>query len=179
MRSLFSGNRPAAPLGPPSKRGDSGQDSIKPETLQAVRQRQRDRQRRHVMHMMRAEKERDEADDAGDSEKFAAAEAQRRQMSDAADALAQQIMIIERIMEEFGLTLDLEEEARADHELLEQSRDAYDHRVAEVSEAVADINVTGEYVNSINSPYMMPSEVYDEDEAMRDLDECAKQTSRM
>ena len=60
------------------------------ETLQAVRQRQRERQRKLVMQMMKSEKERDVAHDSRESERAGAAEAQR----DAADALAQQIMII-------------------------------------------------------------------------------------
>lgn len=177
MRSLFSGNRHAAPLGPP-KSTDSGRHSAKPETLQAVRLRQRERQRRYIMQMMRAEKDHGLAHDAGDAEKAAAAEAHRQQMSDAADALAQQIMIIERIMEEFGLALDLEEEARVDREMLEESRDAYDHHISEAADAIAEAKAAGEYVNAMSSPYMATGDVYDEDEAMRDLDECAKQTGR-
>lgn len=130
------------------------------------------------MQMMRAEKERDVAHEGGASDKAMAAEADRRQMSDAADALAQQIMIIERIMEEFGLTLDLEEEARADREMLEESREAYEQGVMDADEAVREQIAQGEYINTVSAPFMMPNEVYDEDEAMRDLDELAKQTGR-
>lgn len=181
MINLFSGNRRSAPLGPPKVKsdGNDSHDVSKQETLQAVRQRQRERQRRYVMQMMRAEKERDVAQESGESEKVESAEAQRRQMSDAADAIAQQIMIIERIMEEFGLTLDLEEEARADRELLEESREAYEQHVADTEDAVDNANAVGEFIHNTSSSYMMSGDAYDEDEAMRDLDECAKQTGRV
>lgn len=124
------------------------------------------------MQMVRAEKERDVAQEAGDADKAASAEAQRRQNSDAADAIAKQVMIIERIMEEFGLALDLEEEARADREMLEESRDIYHQHIAEAQHAIEESNETGEYINNMSSSpnYMMPGEVYDEDEAMRDLE---------
>lgn len=180
MRSLFSGNRHSSPLGPPKGSSpDSKDKASKQETLQAVRQRQRERQRKYVMQMMRAEKERDVAQDAGDEDKATSADAQRRQMSDSADALAQQIMIIERIMEEFGLKLDLEEEARADQEMLKQSRDAYQHHAAQAEQAIEAVKNNGEYIKTMSNYNIMSSDVYDEDEAMRDLDECAKQTGRV
>lgn len=154
------------------------QEASNAETLQAVRQRQREKQRHYVMQMMRAEKERDAARDAGDDDKSAAIEAERRQMSDAADALAQQIMIFERIMEEFGVTLDLEEEALAEQEMLEESRHAYEEGVDEAHDTIREQAEQGEYITTMSSPFMVLSDVYDEDEAMRDLDECAKQTGR-
>lgn len=182
MRSLFSGNRHSAPLGPPKgSRSDMRRDPTKPETLQAVRQRQRDKQRHYVIQMMRAEKDRDEAHDAGHTEKAASAEAQRRQMSDAADALNHQVMIIERIMEEFGLSLDLEEEARANNELLEESREAYEHSAMEADQSVREQMERNQYFSTITSaPFINPNEFYSaEDEAMRDLDDCARKTGRV
>lgn len=175
MRSFFSGNRRSQPLGPPQ-----GHDEPpKEETLQAVRQRQRDRQRKFVMQMMKAEKERDVAHDSGDSERAGVAEAQRRQMSDAADALAQQIMIIERIMEEFGLVLDLEEEAKADREMLEERQNIYNRHLVQDSSAIAENYDRVEATKPTGPEYMMPADVYDEDKAMRDVDEIAQQTGRV
>lgn len=178
MRSIFSGNRQSTPLGPPKPIDVTTREPSNAETLQAVRQRQRDKQRQFVMHMMRAEKDRDVARDQNDQHKSTTAEADRLRLSDAADALAQQIMIIERIMEEFGVTLDLEEEARVDREMLEDSRHAYEQGMEDARTDLREANAQGEYIATMASPFMMPSDVFDEDEAMRDLDECAKQTGR-
>lgn len=176
MRGFFSGNRHSAPLGP--SKGSVSRDTTKGETLQAVRHRQREKQRQFVMQMMRAEKERDVAQEGSHTEKALAAEATRRRMSDSADSLAQQVMIIERIMEEFGLTVDMEEEMQADLEMLEESREATEIGLAEAEQAVQENVEQSTYISTMASPFMMPSDVYDEDEAMRDLDECAKQTGR-
>lgn len=125
--------------------------------------------------MLRAEKRREVAQSSNQEQEVASAEVQRKQMSDAADRLAQQIMIIERIMEEFGLTLDLEEETRVGQEELMESKEMYEGGLREAEEAVRDVR-EGTYVSTMAEPFMMPSDVYDEDEAMRDLDETAKQT---
>lgn len=123
---------------------------------------------------MRAEKERELAQQEGDANKVNEAEAQRRAMAEEADAIATQVATLERIMEEVGITVDREEDAKSNTELLEESREMYENGLVEAEERIRE----GEYISTMVSPFMMPSDVYDEDEAMRDLDECAKQTGR-
>lgn len=176
MRGFFTGNRHSAPLGPPKPGTGKEPSTTKGETLSALRQRQREKQRQFVLQMLRAEKERELAQQTGDEEKERAAEGARRAMSDAADALSAQVATLERVMEEVGILVDVEEDARANREMLEESREAYEHGLAEAEES---IRAQGEYISTMASPFMMPSDVYDEDEAMRDLDECAKQTGRV
>lgn len=182
MRGFFSGNRHAAPLGPPKGAGPSSSSPppspSKGESIQAVRQRQREKQRQFVLQSMRAEKERELAQQQGDAEKVRDAEDTRNTMSEAANALSTQVSTLERIMEEVGLGVDLEEDARADQERLEESREGYENGLAEAEEQIKEHIAQGEYISTMASPFMMPSDVYDEDEAMRDLDECAKQTGR-
>lgn len=175
MRGLFSNNRQTAPLGPPKS---SLPDVSRAETLQAVRLRQREKQRQLIVQMLRAEKERDMLRDQGDATKANELEAQRRALSDAADELSQQVLTFERIMEEVGLTLDLDEEAHNNLQRLEDSRQAYEQGMVQAEQLMRERVSQGEYISTMASPFMMPSDVYDEDEAMRDLDECAKQTGR-
>jgi len=176
MRGFFSGNRQSAPLGPP--KSPSSSSPARRETLQAIRLRQREKQRHFIMQMLRAEKERDLLREQGETERAAEVDASRAALNDAADALGQQVLTFERIMEEVGLTLDLEEEARANLQRLEESREMYDAGVVEAEEIMRERAAQGEYISTMASPFMMPSDVYDEDEAMRDLDECARQTGR-
>ncbi|PXF40506.1 hypothetical protein BWQ96_09787 [Gracilariopsis chorda] len=175
MRGLFSGHRQSTPLGPPSS---SRREAAREETLQAVRKRQLEKQRQFVMQMRRAEEQRNQARSDNDAEKTMEAETQRAQMSKAVDMLSQQIMVIERIMEECGLALDLEDEARAEREMLEQSREACEEGAAEADVALQEQSEQTAYINKLSASFMAPSDVLDEDEAMRDLDECAKQTGR-
>lgn len=181
MRGFFSGNRQSEPLGPPKGVGPPSAVPLSPskgETIQAVRQRQREKQRQFVLQGLRAEKERELAQQQGDEQKVRDAEETRRCMNEAATALSAQVTTLERIMEEVGLTVDLEEDARADQERLEESREGYEEGLAEAEEQIREHIAQGEYISTMASPFMMPSDVYDEDEAMRDLDECAKQTGR-
>lgn len=175
MRGFFSGHRQSAPLGPPAT---ARRDGAREETLQAVRKRQLEKQRQFVMQMRRAEEQRKQGLHDKDADKAGQAERQHAQMSKAVDTLSQQIMIIERIMEECGLALDLEDEARAERSLLEQSRDAYEQVAAQADAAVHSQNEQTAYINTLSASFMAPSDVVDEDEAMRDVDECAKQTGR-
>lgn len=175
MRNLFSGHRQAAPPGPPQ---EAPPEVPAAETLQAVRLRQKHKQRQYIMQMLRAEKDRAMAESASQRDVAAAAEAKRRHMSDAAEALASQIVIFERIMEEFGLNIEMDDERRESEAALEASREAYHRSTAEADEALRETSMNHEYVNAMTSPFMMPSDVFDEDEAMRDLDETAKLTGR-
>ena len=79
-------------------------------------------------------------------------------------------------MEEFGLVLDLEEEAKVDREMLEERQNIYNRHLAQDTNAI-DEDYNRVEPNKPSGPdYMMPTEVYDEDKAMRDVDEIAKQT---
>lgn len=178
----FPGNRPSAPLGPPSNRNaNMRQDLTSPETLQAVRQRQREKQRHFAVQMMRAQTDRDTAHEAGQTDKASAAETRRQRMSDAADALNQQIMIIERIMEEFGQTLDFDEEARENNGLLEESHKAYERSALEAEQIVRDQMERNQYISTITSPsYINPNDVYsEEDKAMQELDDCVRERAHL
>lgn len=178
MRGFFSGNRHSAPLGPPKAAGAPPASVTKGETVQALRQRQREKRRQLLLQMMRAEKERELAQQQGDDAKVRDAEGARRALSDAAEALSAQVATLERIMEEVGLTVEIEEDQRADQEMLEESREQYEQGLAAADEQIREHMAQGEYMTTMASPFMMPSDVYDEDEAMRDLDETAKQTGR-
>lgn len=186
MRSFFSGNRRSAPLGPPHSPPPSPPKSAtKGETIQALRQRQRDKQRQFVLQMMRAEKDKELAQHHADAARARDAEATRRAMSDMADALSMQITTLERIMHDVGLQVDIDDDARANRQLLEESREMYEEGLAEAEQHIAEHVAQGEYMTTMASPFMMPSDVYDEaddhddeDRAMADLDEVAKQTGR-
>lgn len=180
MRGFFTGNRHAAPLGPPTSAGPSVSppSAGKGETIQAVRQRQREKQHQFVLQGLRAENDRELAQQQGDTAKVRAAEEERRSMTEAANALSTQVTTLERIMQEVGLTFDLEEEHRAAQERLEETREDYEEGLAECEDQIREQMAQGEYISTMASPFMMPSDVYDEDEAMRDVDECAKQTGR-
>ncbi|CAN8072306.1 unnamed protein product [Agarophyton chilense] len=176
MRGLFSGHRASAPPGPPA--GSAAHETVREETLQAVRQRQREKQRQAVMQMLRAEEERDTAAQQQRGEAASQAEQTRLTMSERADVLAHQIMLMERIMEESGLALDLDEEARADRDALLRSREAYEQHAAEADCALREHEQHTAYISTLTAPFMAPSDVLDEDDAMRDFDECAKQSGR-
>lgn len=149
------------------------------ETLQAVRVRQRERQRRYMMNVMRVEKERDVAHDAGDERRATVAEAQRQQMSDAADAFTQQIEIIERIMQEFGLVADLDDDGVMEQRLLHDGYAEYEYHAVQVTEATERMQQHNEDMRNHLAQYTMSNEVYDEDEVMRELDEIARRTGRV
>lgn len=175
---LFSGNRASAPLGPPKGSQDShnAMQKRRPETIQGIRTQQREKQRHFTLQSMRARKDRDLAQQSGDTTKALEAEQEARAMAEAAEALAQQILILERIMEEFGFTFDLDEDGVIDEEMLAKGREEYQNASRTAEENIKEQQVVSEYTNAV-SPYMMPcNDVLDEDEAMRDLDECAKQT---
>lgn len=72
----------------------------------------------------------------------------------------------------------MEEEARADREMVEESHQAYEQGVTAAEQSIREQVAQGEYISTMPAPFMTPSDVYDEDESMRDLDECAKQTGR-
>lgn len=143
-----------------------------------MRLRQRDKQRQFMLQALRAEKDRDVAQQQGDTAKARAADDERRAMTETATALSAQVTTLERIMEEVGLTFELEEEHRDVQERLEVSREGYEEGLAEAEDQIREQMVQGEYMSTMASPFMMPSDVYDEDEAMRDVDEFAKQTGR-
>lgn len=176
-RRRYSKDSPAQRFGHNGVAGDMNPDTQ--ETLQAVRVRQRERQRRYMMNMMRAEKERDVAHDAGDERRAAAAEAQRRQMSDAADVFAQQIDIIERIMQDFGLIADLDDDGVMEQRLLHDGYAAYEYHTVQVAEAAGRMHQHNEDMRNHLAQYTMSNEVYDEDEVMRELDEIARRTGRV
>lgn len=180
MRGFFTGNRHAEPLGAPKSAGPSvpPPSAGKGETIQAVRLRQREKQHQFVLQGLRAEKDCELAKQQGDTAKVRAAEEERRSMTEAANVLSTQVTTLERIMQEVGLTFDLEEEERAAQERLEETREDYEEGLAECEDQIREQMAQGEYISTMASPFMMPSDVYDEDEAMRDVDECAKQTGR-
>lgn len=128
--------------------------------------------------MMRAEKEKEIAQQQGDTAKLRDAEKTRRALANTSDALSAQLTILERIMEEVGLTAHLEEEDRENQELYEESREVYEEELAEAEEQIRENIAQGEYMSTMASPFMMPSDVFDEDSAMREVDEVAKQTGR-
>lgn len=128
---------------------------------------------------MRAEKEKQIAQQQGDTAKLRDAEKARRDMASTADALSAQLTILDRIMEEVGLTAHLEEEDRENRELYEESREVYEEELAEAEEQIRENIAQGEYMSTMASPFMMPSDVFDdEDSAMREVDEVAIQTGR-
>lgn len=180
IRNLFSGNRHAAPLG-------AAKDAVTPEqskleTLQSVRSRQRKKHQSYLAQIVRAEQEYEEV--AVTSDKSTVAKQKVEQLSHSADILSGQIMVIERILEEFGLMNEIEEERKKEGEQLEEMRRRYEQGAMEADDArresVARVE-EGNYMSALGSSFMMPSEVLDvvdEDEAMRDLDETAKLTGR-
>lgn len=151
---------------------------MREETIQAVRRRQREKQQQLLLQVMRLEKESEVSRLENQPEQAREADTTLKRMNETTEALGQQIMIIERIMEESGLTLDLDAETGADRDMLEQSREEYEERVADADEAVKDQAEQTAYIDNISAPHVVPRELFDEDEAMRDLDECAKQTGR-
>lgn len=175
---LFSGNRASAPLGPPkgSQDAHNALQKRRPETIQGIRTAQREKQRHFTLQSLRARKDRDLAQQNGDTNKASEAEQEARAMAEAAEALGQQILILERIMEEFGFTFDLDDDDGIDDEILVKGREEYQHTGRLAEDNIKEQQGGNEYTNEV-SPYMMPcNDVLDEDEAMRDLDECAKQT---
>lgn len=182
MRGLFSGNRASAPLGPPPGANSAAAGNIHAETIQGVRQRQKEKRRQFAMQVSRLEKEKEVAEREGDAQKSRELEVRRKAISETVEQLGEQLIILERVMRENGLSAELdeedEEELRRGEELLEESREEYEEERLVAEERIRDSVATGEYMSTMASAFMMPSDVLDEDEAMRDLDECAKQTGR-
>lgn len=78
-------------------------------------------------------------------------------------------------MENFWVTLDVVEQARSVQEMLGESRQDYQNGITEAQKSIR-AQVAGRkrriYLQHV-CPFMNPSDVYDEDESMRDRDECA------
>lgn len=173
MGGFFPGSRHGAPLEPARQSAADLKKGINAETLQAVRQRQRDKQLEYEIQMRRAERDFNIAHDSGETERALLADTRRRQMSDAADALAQQITIIERVMEEFGISTNLEEEVRTDRTAFEQNG-----TLLKRSDAHSQIIVRDHFDQNYFSSLIPPSHLVhsnnvhcEEDGVVRDRDE--------